>query len=157
MLSPHSDVTGLDSHRDTALMTALTDAPAVATAAPRLPMIGVLRVMLLTEAALALTLAIVLSMIAGGLGGDAETNVRFAAGGAFLFAVFAAIASRGARRRRGWSWTMAAILQVLLAIGTGIAVMVAEWNPVYLIGFALAVAVMLVLSVASVRRALGQG
>ena len=31
---------------------------------------------------------------------------------------------------------MAAILQVLLAIGTGIAIMVAEWHPAYLVGFA---------------------
>ena len=51
---------------------------------------------------------------------------------------------------------MAAILQVLLAVGTGVAIMVAEWHPAYLIGFGLASAVMLVLSVASVRRALGQ-
>jgi hypothetical protein len=137
-------------------MTALTDT-AVSSAAPRMPMIGVLRVLLLTEAVLGLALAIVLSGVAGDLGADAETNVRFAAGAAFLFAIFAAIASRGARRRRGWSWTMAAILQVLLAVGTGIAVMVAEWHPAYLAGFGLAVAVMLVLSAASVRRALGQG
>ena len=137
-------------------MTARTDA-VVVTTTPRMPMIGVLRALLLTEAVVGLGLAIVLSMQAGALSIDAETSVRFAAGGSFLFAVFAAIASRGARRRRGWSWTMAAILQVLLAIGTGIAVMVAEWNPLYLAGFALATAVMLVLSAASVRRALGQG
>jgi hypothetical protein len=137
-------------------MTALPDA-AVTAAAPRLPMIGVLRTLLLTEAALGLALAIALSMIAGGLGIESETNVRFAAGGAFLFAIFAAIASRGARRRRGWAWTMAAILQVLLAVGTGVAVMVAEWHPLYLVGFAMSAAVMLVLSIASVRRALGQG
>jgi len=137
-------------------MTALPDAASVA-AAPRLPMIGVLRTLLLTEAVLGLVIAIALSMIAGGLGIEDETNVRFAAGAAFLFAIFAAIASRGARRRRGWAWTMAAILQVLLAIGTGVAVMVAEWHPLYLAGFAMAAAVMLVLSIASVRRALGQG
>lgn len=149
-------MTDLDSNGDTAGMTAVTDA-APAAAAPRMPLIGILRVLLLTEAALGLALAIVLSMVAGGLAGDAETNMRFAAGGAFLFGLFAAIASRGARRRRGWSWTMAAILQVLLAIGTSVTVMVAEWHPVYLVGFAMATAVMLVLSIASVRRALGQG
>ncbi len=136
-------------------MTALTDS-VVGAAAPRAPMIGVLRTLLLAEAVLGLTLAIVLSLLAGGPGVDAETSVRFAASAAFLFAIFAAIASRGARRRRGWSWTMAAILQVLLAVGTGVAVMVAEWHPVYLAGFGLATAVMLVLSAASVRRALGQ-
>jgi hypothetical protein len=140
-------------------MTALTDAaPAAATS--RLPMVGVLRALLLTEAAAGLALAVFLSLVADVVGDRSgiadETNVRFAAGGAFLFALFAAIASRGARRRRGWAWTMAAILQVLLAIGTGIAIMVAEWHPAYLIGFGLASAVMLVLSVASVRRALGQ-
>ena len=140
-------------------MTALTDAAPVA-ATPRLPMVAVLRALLLTEAAAGLVLAVALSLVASAVGdrfGIAdETNVRFAAGAAFLFALFAAIASRGARRRRGWSWTMAAILQVLLAIGTGIAIMVAEWHPAYLVGFALASAVMLVLSSASVRRALGQ-
>ena len=140
-------------------MTALTDA-AHATATPRLPMVGLLRVLLLTEAAAGLALAVFLSLVAEAVGGRAgvadETNLRFAAGGAFLFALFAAIASRGARRRRGWAWTMAAILQVLLAIGTGVAIMIAEWHPAYLVGFGLASAVMLVLSVASVRRALGQ-
>ena len=133
-------------------MTALTEA----AVAPRMPMIGVLRALLLTEAVLGLALAIVLSVLAAGLEADPETNLRFAAGAAFLFAIFGAIASRGARRRHGWSWTMAAILQVLLAVGTGLAVMVAEWHPAYLAGFVLTAAVMLVLSAASVRRALGQ-
>jgi hypothetical protein len=140
-------------------MTALTDAAPVA-ATPRFSMVGVLRALLLTEAVAGLVLAIALSLIASAVGDRSgvadETNVRFAAGGAFLFALFAAIASRGARRRRGWSWTMAAILQVLLAIGTGVAIMVADWHPAYLVGFGLATAVMLVLSAASVRRALGQ-
>lgn len=140
-------------------MTALTDVAPGATT-PRLPMVGVLRVLLLSEAAAGLALAVFLSLVADAVGhrsgiGD-ETNLRFAAGGALLFALFAAITSRGARRRRAWSWTMAAILQVLLAIGTGVAIMVGEWHLAYLIGFGLASAVMLVLSVASVRRALGQ-
>ncbi len=128
------------------------------------PMVGILRGLLIGEAIATLTLAIFLSMLAAGLrdflGGDAgraaEESVRFAAGGAFLFAIFAAIASRGARRRRTWSWTLAAILQVILAIGTGLAVMVAEFHPVFLVGFAAAAIVMVVLSTASVRRALGQ-
>jgi hypothetical protein len=141
-----------------------TAAAVTPTPATRVPMIGVLRAVLLGEAALALVLTIFLSMAAGAardsIGGDAgrstEVSLQFAAGAAFLFAIFAAIASRGARRRRGWSWTMAAILQVLLAIGTGIAVMTAEWHPVYLVGFGLAAAVMLILSSASVRNALGK-
>lgn len=148
-------------------MTALIDTAPASPSVPsasRMPMIGVFRVLLLTEAALAFGLAVFLSLLASGardfLGGEAglaaETTARFAAGAAFLFAIFAAIASRGARRRRGWAWTMAAILQVILAIGTGVAVMTAEWHPAYLIGFGMATAVMLVLSVASVRRALGQ-
>ena len=127
-------------------------------------MIGVLRTLLLGEAAATLALAVFLSMLAAGLrdflGGDAgkaaEETVRFAAGGAFLFAIFAAIASRGARRRRSWAWTLAALLQVLLAIGTGVAVMAAAWHPIYLVGFGAAALVMLVLSATSVRRALGQ-
>lgn len=140
-------------------MTALTNT-APAAAKPRLPMIGLLRGLLLIQAAAGLGLAVFLSLVADAVAGQSgiagETAVRFAAGGTFLFALFAAIASRGARRRRGWAWTMAAILQVLLALGTGIAIMVADWHPAYLAGFALASAVMLVLSVASVRRALGQ-
>jgi hypothetical protein len=135
------------------------DAAAHAAADPavdRIPMVAVLRAFLLGEAALGLVLTIFLSMVASRLDGGQEEAVRFAAAGAFLFAIFAAIASRGARRRRPWAWTWAAILQVILAIGTGIAVFVAEWHPAYLAGFGLAVVVMLVLSVASVRRALGQ-
>lgn len=141
-----------------------TAAAMTRTADARVPMVGVLRAVLLGEAALALVLTIFLSMAAGAardsIGGDAgrstEVSLQFAAGAAFLFAIFAAIAARGARRRRAWSWTMSAMLQVILAIGTGVAVMTAEWHPVYLVGFALAAAVMLVLSSASVRRALGK-
>lgn len=133
-------------------------------AAPRVPMVGILRALLLGEAAAALVLAVALSMLAAALrdflGGDAgravEETIRFAAGGAFLFAILAAVASRGARRRREWAWTLAAVLQVIVAIGTGIAVMTAEWHPLFLTGFGAAAAVMVVLSTASVRRALGQ-
>ncbi|HET8776066.1 MAG TPA: hypothetical protein VFN76_00260 [Candidatus Limnocylindria bacterium] len=133
-------------------------------AAPRVPMIGLLRALLLSEAVAGVALAIFLSLLAAAertfLGGDAgraaEETLRFAAGGAFLFAIFAAVASRGARRRRGWAWTLAAILQVVLAIGTGIAVMAADWQNFFLIGFGAAAIVMLVLSTTSVRRALGQ-
>ncbi|HJP71401.1 MAG TPA: hypothetical protein VJ975_06755 [Candidatus Limnocylindria bacterium] len=133
-------------------------------AAPRVPMIGLLRALLLSEAAAGLALAIFLSLLAAAerdfLGGDAgraaEQTLRFAAGGAFLFAIFAAVASRGARRRRGWAWTLSAILQVVLAIGTGLAIMAADWQNFFLIGFAAAAVIMLVLSTTSVRRALGQ-
>jgi peptidoglycan/LPS O-acetylase OafA/YrhL len=126
--------------------------------------IGALRALLLGEAALGLVLAILLSMLASGMrdfvGGDAgraaEQTLRFAAGFAFLFAILAAIASRGARRRRSWSWTLAALLQLLAAIGTGVAILTATWHPVYLVGFALPALVMVVLSTSSVRRALGQ-
>lgn len=147
-------------------MTVLLDTPAAAPvpAAARMPLIGLLRSLLMLEAVLTLALAVFLSLLASGLrdflGGEsglaAETTIRFAAGAAFLFAIFAAISARGARRRRAWSWTMAAILQVLLAIGTGVAILTAEWHPAYLAGFGLATAVMLVLSAGSVRRALGQ-
>jgi hypothetical protein len=126
--------------------------------------IGLLRVLLVSEAALGVALAILLSMVASQmnafLGGEAgraaEQTLRFAAGFSFLFAIFAAVASRGARRRRGWAWTLAALLQLVLAIGTGIAILTATWHPTYLLGFALAAVVMLVLSTSSVRRALGQ-
>jgi hypothetical protein len=127
-------------------------------------MVGVLRALLIGEALAGIAVAIFLSMLAAGLrdflGGDAgraaEESVRFAAGGAFVFAILAAIGSRGARKRKTWSWTLAALLQVILAVGTGVAVMVAEWHPLFLIGFAVAAVVMLVLSTTSVRRALGQ-
>lgn len=143
-------------------MTALTNtaaSPALPTTM-RSPLVGVLRTFLIVEAVLALALTVFLSMLAGGMdgagGGEAATTARFAAGGAFVFAILAAIASRGARRRRGWSWTLSALLQLVLAIGTGVAVLTADWHPSYLIGFALATAVMTVLSTTTVRRALGQ-
>ena len=129
-----------------------------AAPASRIPMMGVLRGLLLSQAALGLGIAIFLSLVADSDAGRSdETTIRFAAGGAFLFAIFAAIASRGARRRRSWAWTMSAVLQLVLAIGTGIAVMTVDWHPIYLVGFGLAAVVMLVLSAGSVRRALGQG
>lgn len=141
--------------------------PAALASAPAddsTPMVGVLRGFLLGEAVLGLAVAVFLSVLAVALrdfiGGDAgrsaEVNVRFAAGGAFLFAIAAAIASRAARRRRRWAWTLSVLLQLILAVGTGLAIMLATWHPAYLIGFALAAVVMLVLSTGSVRRALGQ-
>lgn len=141
--------------------TARPGAPVTPT---RVPMVGVLRALLIGEALAGIALAVFLSMLAAGLrdflGGDAgraaEESVRFAAGGAFVFTILAAIASRGARLRKSWSWTLAAILQVILAVGTGVAVMVAEWHPLFLIGFGVAAVVMLVLSTTAVRRALGQ-
>ena len=137
-------------------MTALPNmSPAAATRTGG-PMMTALRFLLLAEAVAGLVLAIFLSMLASNVDADTETSLRFAAGGAFLFAIFAAVASRGVRRRRGWAWTLSAILQVLLAVGTGVAVMAATWHPAYLTGFALAAVVMVVLSAGSVRRALGQ-
>jgi predicted Co/Zn/Cd cation transporter (cation efflux family) len=126
--------------------------------------IGLLRGLLLAEALGGVAVAVFLSLVASALrdviGGDAgvtaEQNVRFVAGFSFVFAILAAFTSRGARRRRPWSWTMAALLQLAIAIGTGIAVLVATWHPAYLLGFALPVIVMLVLSSGPVRRALGQ-
>ena len=143
---------------------ALPPMPSTTPAGSRVVAIGMLRVLLLGEALLAIILAIGLSMLASALrdflggeaGQSAEQTVRFAAGFSFLFAIFAAFASRGARRRRAWSWTLAAFLQLILAIGTGIAILTATWHPAYLLGFALAAIVMLVLSTPSVRRALGQ-
>ena len=142
-------------------MTAQTTTPAATpTARTRTPMVGMLRALLLAESAGGLALTIFLSMAASAVGArqgpDAEVPLRFAAGGAFLLAILAAIASRGARRRRGWSWTLAAMLQVVIAIATGIAVLNVEWHPIYLVPFAAATLVMLVLSTGSVRRALGQ-
>lgn len=128
-----------------------------ASSTSRVVGVGVLRALLLGEAVLGLVLAIELSMLASNdASASGEQTLRFAAGFAFLFGIFAAFASRGARRRRPSSWTLAAILQLTLAVGTGIAILVATWHPIYLVGFALAAVVMLVLSTASVRRALGQ-
>ncbi len=138
--------------------------PIPSAADERVPAIGLLRGLLLGEAVVGLLLAIVLSMVASALrdslGGDAgraaEQTLRFAAGFSFLWGILAAFTSRGARRRRAWSWTLAALLQLALAVGTGIAILTATWHPAYLLGFALAAVVMLVLSASSVRRALGQ-
>ena len=142
-------------------MTAQTAAPSAgSTPDARVPMVGVLRALLIGEALAGLVVAIFLSLGASVIGAeqgpDAEVPVRFAAGGALLLGIFALIASRGARRRRSWAWTMAAMLQVIIAVATGIAVLTVEWHPIYLAAFAATVVVMLVLSTTSVRRALGQ-
>lgn len=144
-------------------MTAVPKAAPSVTPTARAPLMGLLRILLFAEAAAGLALAIGLSMVAGGsdvlgvtVGSESETALRFAAGGAFLFAIFAAVAARGVRRRRGWAWTLSAMLQVIAAVGTGIAVIAAEWHPAYLVAFGLAAVVMTVLSTAAVRRALGQ-
>ena len=140
----------------TAARTVATDVPA----APRVPMVGVLRTLLWAEAAGGIVLAIFLSLGAAAVGARegaaAEEPLRFAAAGAFVFAILALVASRGARKRRAWAWTLAALLQVIAAVGTGFAAFIAEWHPLYLVGFAAAAVVMLVLSTTSVRRALGQ-
>ena len=127
-----------------------------ASATPRVLGVGLLRILLLGEAAGGLGLAIGLSVLASAQSEPVEQTLRFVAGFSFLFAILAAVASRGARRRRSWAWTLTALLQLVLAIGTGIAVLAADWHPGYLFGFTLATVVMLVLSAASVRRALGQ-
>jgi len=146
-----------------AVQPAVAPAPNV-TVPDRVLLVGVLRTLLIGEAALGLGVTIFLSLAAAALGnaigGDegraTEERLRFAAGGAILFAIAALVASRGARRRRPWAWTLSALLQLVLAIGTGVAIIVAAWHPADLLGFGLAAVVMLVLSTASVRRALGQ-
>ena len=89
-------------------------------------MVGLLRALLLAEAAGGLVLSIFLTMAASL---TAQTRrrmptvpIRFAAAGALMLGILAAIASRGARRRRSWSWTLAAMLQVIIAVATGIAI-----------------------------------
>jgi hypothetical protein len=151
----------LDEPSTLTRMTAQTAAPrAGPTPDARVPMVGVLRALLIGEAVAGLVVAIFLSMGASVVGAqqgpDAEVPLRFVAGGALLVGIFALIASRGARRRRSWAWTMTAMLQVIIAVATGIAVLTVEWHPLYLVAFGAAVGVMLVLSTTSVRRALGQ-
>ena len=140
--------------------TAAATTDVVTASVPHSLGITTARVLLLVEAVLALGLSIFLSLLASGLrdfsGPDAETTVRWASAAAFLIAVAAAIAARGVRRRRGWAWTTAADIQLLVAVGTGIALLNVEWHPAYLIGFALPALTMLVLCTAAVRRELGQ-
>lgn len=129
--------------------------------------ITALWVVLALEVALGVILAIVLSLLAedqrASLGEEAgvaaETSIRFAAGGAFVFAIAALTAALAVRRRRRWAWTLGVILQLVLAIGTGIALLALGGegvSPGYLIGFAVAGLAMLLLSTGQVRRALGQ-
>ena len=124
-------------------------------------------VVLLIEALLGLAVAIALSLVAGGyrasLAGEAalsaEEGARWAAGGAFVFAIGALVAALGARRGRAWSWTLAAVLQLILAIAAAIAMFAAgrpDLVAAYLVAFALAGGAMLILSTPQVRRALGQ-
>ena len=147
-------------------MTARISQPVVARPRPAgYRAVTVLWVLLLAEAALGLFIAIYLSDVAGdyanalGEGTGREVSTRFAAGGAFLFAIAAFIAANGARRHRPWAWTLGAVLQLILAIAAGIALFSAEGDgaPIgYLVAFALAAATLLLLSTGSVRRALGQ-
>ena len=145
-------------------MNAIDAAASSAPATARVPMIGLLRALLIAEAIGGLVVAIFLSLIAAEVRDAAaasgapssEDAIRFGAAGALIVGILALVASRGARRRRPSAWTLAAVIQVMVAIGIGIAVLVAEWHPLYLVGFALAAAVMVVLSTASVRHALGQ-
>jgi uncharacterized membrane protein YoaK (UPF0700 family) len=130
-------------------------ARAPAASAPSVPLVGLLRALLLSEAVLGLVIAILLSLEAEG--SSSEVNLRFAAAGAFVVAIAAALASRGARRRRPWAWTLAALLQLIVAISTGVGMLLVEEQPLILLGFVAAAVVMLVLSTGSVRRALGQG
>jgi hypothetical protein len=129
--------------------------PIASTSDPALP---ILRVLLLLEAAGGLAVTIIVSLAANRLedAGSDATAIRFAASGAFILAILAAVASRGVRRRRGWGWTLAALLQVLVAIGTGVAILTSDWHPLLLVGFAAPVLVMLLLSTSAVRRSLGQ-
>lgn len=149
-------------------MNARTSPPAAARARPAAHRaVTALWILLLAEAALGLFMAIYLSDVAGDYRtalGDAgigrEESTRFAAGGAFLFAIAAFITANGARRHRTWAWTPAAVLQLILAIAAGIALFAAGGEgtaAAYLLAFALAAATMVLLSTSSVRRALGQG
>jgi hypothetical protein len=126
-----------------------------------------LSILLLAEAAFALAVTILLSLLAGeqrgSIGGEegiaAENATRFAAGGAILFAIAAYVAFRGARRRRSWSWTLSAVLQLVLAVAAGIAMVAAGASGAtagYLVAFGLAAVTMILLSTTQVRRALGQ-
>lgn len=128
--------------------------------------ITALWVLLLAEAALGVFMAIYLSDVAGDYRGSLATSgtgpeesARFAAGGAFLFAIAAFIASNGVRRWRPWSWTLSAVLQLILAITAAIALFAAGGegtSAAYLGAFGLAAATMILLSTWGVRRALGQ-
>ena len=110
------------------------------------------------ESVLGLVVAILLSLVAGEAGA-AEESTRFAASGAFLFAIAAFVAALGVRRQRAWAWTLGALLQLLLAVAAGVSWFAAGQTAVvaaYLAAFALAAITMIVLSTSPVRRALGQ-
>lgn len=140
--------------------------PGRADPAARSGTVTALWVLLLAEAVLGVAVAIMLSNLAGeqyaalgNSGSAAEESTRFAAGGAILFAIAAFTAAMGARRRRAWSWTLGAVLQLVLAIAAGIALFAAGaegTSVVYLVAFALAAGTMILLSTSHVRRALGQ-
>lgn len=121
-----------------------------------------LRWALLLEAAAGVASAVILSLAAAGIRDlnpddiGADAGVRFAAGGAFLLALALAIVARGVRRRRSWSWPAAAMVQIVVAIGTAAAVLIADWHPGYLVGFGMAAGLLVLLSMPAVRRALGQ-
>ncbi len=145
-------------------MTAIHPTTLGSTSVSRPRAIAVLRVVLLGEALAALAATIALSMLASALanflGGDsgraAEETVRFTAAIAFVVAIAAAVTARGVRLARSWSWTAAALLQVVIAGATALAAITVPWHALELAGLALPAAGLLALSTPGVRRGLGQ-
>jgi uncharacterized membrane protein len=60
-------------------------------------------------------------------------------------------------KRRPWSWPIAVALQVVVLLAVGVAVLTGGWSNALVIAVLLGVAILALLSVADVRRAVGVG
>lgn len=109
------------------------------------------------EGGLAFALGVGLSMVAGALDRRTAVGVEFIAAAAVIFAIVSYFAARGSLRRRPWSYTLAAMLQLVMALSLGLAAFANGWQAPYVGAFGLAGAIMVTLSAQSVRTALDQG
>lgn len=122
---------------------------------PRRIGIRFVAVMLAIESATALAAAVAISGVAQGAAG--ETGLRFLAGAAIVAAVGAYVAARAVLRERAWSYATAAVLQIGVALGVSALAQATGWHAVHLGAVGIAAAIMLGLSLPSVRTTLGQG
>jgi len=139
------------------MSTASARAPSAPTQRPI--SIQVLSGLLGAEAILALAAAIALSMAAGAAdeSGDAAGNpLRFAAGAGVILAFLGYRAARNAWFGRPRAYGQAAILQLALLAGLGLALLVIGWQPALVASMALPAGVFVLLTTRGVREALGQ-
>jgi hypothetical protein len=139
------------------MSTASARAPSASTQRPL--SIQVLTALLGAEAILTLAAGIALSMAAGAAdesGDSAADPLRFAAGAGVILAFLGYRAARNTWLGRTRAYGQAAILQLALLAGLGVALLVIGWQPALVAAMALPAGVFVLLTTRGVREALGQ-